>query len=357
MQRVKVAVTGLGVSRTYLPNYASAPECELRMVHDVNEDRARAVAEAFHVPRWTTSYEDVLASDCDMVDVSTPNQYHAEQAIAALEAGKHVLCQKPMARDVAECRAMAEASERAGRTLGVMMTWLNNPFADDLRAAIAGGCIGEVAMVRVRNAHRAPLRRGVANWRKDRANVGGGCFMQLVVHPMRLALSLTGRSVTQVQACYDNLHCRHSVGGEDVAAAVCRLDNAALMVAEASYCSTGRSVEIYGTEGQIVMQDDRIRLEFAAAFQGRRLHYVLPADGPGPFAAVDQMCIKVDDVRGDRNNAEENQNRRFIQALIAGRRAPVTAADGLHDVAVVDAANRAAESGRPVTLHEAMTCR
>jgi glucose-fructose oxidoreductase len=357
MQPLKVAVTGLGVSRSYLPNYVAAPESRLWMVHDVDAERARATAEQFEVPHWTTRYEDILESDCDVVDVSTPNHFHAEQTIAALHASKHVLCQKPMAPTVAQCRAMINAAQSTGRTLGMMMTWLNNPLADDLRAAITDGHVGKLAMIRVRNAHRGPLLRGSGDhWRKDASNVGGGCFIQLAVHPMRLALSLAGRRVVEVSALADNIHCRHSLGGEDVAAAVCRLDDGTLMTIEAGYSSTGRAVELYGTAGQIVMQAGQVRVELSRPFDGRRLRYGCVApDRPSSTAEPARtLAIEVGDIRGDRNDGERNQNRRFLQALLANRPPEVSGDDGLHDVAVVEAVARSSAQRRVVTIDEVL---
>ena len=119
----------------------------------------------------------------------------------------------------------------------MMMTWLNNPYAADLRRAVADGMLGPISMVRVRNAHRGPYLQGSEDhWRKDAANVGGGCFIQLAVHAMNLALHIVDRPVEAVLGMAGNLHCRHSleVGLRDLA------------VVEALYQSarTGQTVDL-----------------------------------------------------------------------------------------------------------------
>ncbi|MBN1674040.1 MAG: right-handed parallel beta-helix repeat-containing protein [Kiritimatiellae bacterium] len=296
-----MGVTGLGVSRGYRPNYIKAPETELVLVHDIDPHHARAVAEQFGIPRWTARFEDVLAPGLDMLDVSTPNPAHAEQTIAALESGMHVLCQKPMAPTVRECASMVEAAHRAGRQLGMMMTWLNNPFAADLRRAIAEGYLGGIVSARVRNAHRGPYRRDdKSHWRAKASNVGGGSFMQVGIHPMNLALWLLGEEIVGVTGYARNLHCGHSLDGEDVACGVAELGSGALMTLESGYSSVGQAVEIYGTDGLILMSEKRLTIGLCRDFGGERLTYRRAADD-GTSRPIPTQEIDMPDIRGDKN--------------------------------------------------------
>ena len=173
---LKVAVTGLGVSwESYLKCWVEAPETKLALLHDTNAEWAKKVSAEYGGIPWTADYKDVLASDVDIVDVSTPNHFHAEQTVAALEAGKHVLCQKPMAPSIAHCRQMVDAERRTGKTLGIFMCRLGEAVFADIRQMVQEGRFGKIAAVRIRSAHRgALLSPGPWGWRYKRENVGGG---------------------------------------------------------------------------------------------------------------------------------------------------------------------------------------
>ncbi len=347
---LKVAVTGLGVSRGYVPNYVNAPETQLGLVHDINPERAREVAEEFHASGWTTDYQEVLGSDADIVDVSTPNQFHAEQTVAALEAGKHVFCQKPMAPTVQDCKLMVETSHRTGNTLGMCMIWLNNPIAEDLRTAIAEGCLGQISSVRIRNAHCGPLNwKDKDRWRSEARYVGGGSFIQLGVHPLNLALWIVQDEILSVMGYAKNLHCRHSLEGEDVVCAAAELKNGPLLTLESGYSSQGKAIEIYGTEGQVIMHQKKCVISMARDFIGKKLVYRC-SDAADQQNGGD-LEVALGDIRGGRN-CEFNQNRAFACAILAGKEPPVPGEIGLRDVAVVKALYRSAEEGRRVTVRE-----
>ena len=127
---IRVAVSGLSVSRGMLKYYRESPDTRLVLLNDLDEEKAKAVAAENPGAKYTTKFEDVLASDVDMIDVSTPNHIHPEQAIAALKAGKHVLCQKPMAPTVRDCHRMCDTAKATGKTLGMLMVQLSQPLTD-----------------------------------------------------------------------------------------------------------------------------------------------------------------------------------------------------------------------------------
>ncbi|MFA0774611.1 MAG: hypothetical protein THHGLFOP_000107, partial [Candidatus Fervidibacter sp.] len=106
-----VGVIGCGgISGAHLRTLTSLPEVQVRVVCDIDEERAKRRAEEFSVPHWTTDYHAVLADESvKAVFVLVPQGHHAEIVIAAAQAGKHIFCEKPMAMSVAECRAMNEA--------------------------------------------------------------------------------------------------------------------------------------------------------------------------------------------------------------------------------------------------------
>src|SRR4029453_10190391 len=119
---IKVALVGCGgVARNYRKAYAHLPGVQVTVTVDTDEAEARRAAAESGAAKSSAKFSDALAPDVDAVVISTPNFLHCEQAVAALDAGKHVLLQKPMARTVEECDAILEAAAKSGTTLGVYM--------------------------------------------------------------------------------------------------------------------------------------------------------------------------------------------------------------------------------------------
>jgi len=347
---LKVAVTGLGVSwEAYLKEYVAAPETELVLLHDINGEWAEKVSKEYGGIPWTTDYNDVLRSDVDFVDVSTPNHIHADQTVAALEAGKHVLCQKPMAPTVADCRRMVEAAKRTGKTLGMFMCMLGMPIVGDLKRMVREGLLGQIASIHVRAAHRAPfLDKGKHGWRASARNIGGGSFMQLGVHHINFIQYVLEDEIVSVAGYAKNLYCHHSLEGEDVVGAAGELKSGSVITMESGYSSAGTSTEIYGTKGHFVMRNDCIFLELPEDFQGRILSYKRPA-GDYPVVRIDTKDIHPAIQELEK---ETNMNRAFARAILAGEPAPQPGEIGMRDVAICQAIYRSAETGRRVAVQE-----
>ena len=118
---IKVGVIGVGLhGMNHVRSYAALPTSELVAIADVNAERARTVAEAFNIPGWYTDYHAMLTeAELDAVSIATPDHLHLEPTLAALEAGVHVLLEKPMALTVADAERMVTAAEAAGLKLMV----------------------------------------------------------------------------------------------------------------------------------------------------------------------------------------------------------------------------------------------
>ena len=346
-KQLRVALVGLGFSRLILKDYVSAPGVELALLCDLNEARAKEQSREFGIP-YTLRFEDCLADGIDAVDVSTPNHLHAGQAVAALEAGKHVLLQKPMAPTVADCRRMVEAGRRSGRAVGLFMSNLNDPVNHELRAMVAAGAFGKLVSLRGRMAHRSARLhwkewgRGPDYWRRKKELVGGGGMALIGIHAIHLLAWLASQGIESLSAFAENLSSREEMEGDDIAAAACRLEGGALAVLEASYASERSCVEIYGTAGYALYSRSgygELRLKLDAPWKGRVLE--LPAGEQETVLGAEEL---------ERRRApwaqECEQHGAFARAVLAGAPPPVTGADGLRDVAVLEAIYRSAETGR-----------
>ena len=187
---VRVALFGCGWIQDFHARAVQACGGEVVAVANHREESALAFAERHGIARVTTDWETLAsAPDVDAGVVATPNALHAPQSIALLEAGKHVMVEKPMAMTVAECDAMIVASRASGASLMVAHCWR---FHDDVRAIrerIASGELGEVVKTRGYGVHAG---WGPSGWFAQRALAGGGALPDMGVHAIDTARFLLG---------------------------------------------------------------------------------------------------------------------------------------------------------------------
>lgn len=197
-RRLRIGIIGTGgiAQGAHVPAYQKlAEEVELYAACDVVRKRAEAMAEQFGMPKVYTDYREMLADRrLDAVSICTPPFAHMEPTVAALEAGKHVLCEKPMAMNVAEARAMVDAWRRNRSRYGSKFTiGFQSRFgrrAQMVKRFIDAGELGEIYYGRA----VALRRRGVPGWGvfTSRVKNGGGPLIDIGVHALDLALWLMG---------------------------------------------------------------------------------------------------------------------------------------------------------------------
>jgi predicted dehydrogenase len=250
----------------------------LRALAGRNGAAARAVAEKFEWQNVETDWRALVArDDVDVVDVCTPGDSHAEIAIAALEAGKHVLCEKPLANSVAEAEAMAEAAA-AARARGVRsmvgFTYRRVPAIKLASSLVADGSIGAIRHVRAQYLQdwlldpQAPL-----SWRLDKQRAGSGALGDIGAHIVDLTQYITGERITGVSAIMETFVKERPVAAsfdglagtagegigsvtvDDAAIFLGRFSGGALATFEATRFATGRKnairIEINGADGSL----------------------------------------------------------------------------------------------------------
>jgi D-xylose 1-dehydrogenase (NADP+, D-xylono-1,5-lactone-forming) len=164
------------INRLVIPPAHASPRVDLIAVASREQQRAEAYAERWQIERAYGSYEALLDDpDVEAVYISLPNTLHCEWSIRAVEAGKHVLCEKPMSRDPAEVEAAFDAAERAGRFLSEAFMWRHNPQTKKLTELVADGAIGELRLIR--SAFSYPLF-DASNIRL-RTDLDGGALMDV----------------------------------------------------------------------------------------------------------------------------------------------------------------------------------
>lgn len=224
---MRLGFVGVGwIGRHRMKAMLGTGRAEASMILDPGKEAADAAREACPGAAIATSFEEVLECDLDGIVVATPSALHAEQSIRALERGVAVFCQKPLGRNIAETRAVVEAARRAGRLLGVDLSYRYTQAAQRIRELVRRGELGQVyaASLVFHNAY-GPGKP----WFRDRRLSGGGCVVDLGIHLVDLALwSLGFPAVTRVAG---SLHSRgerlraDTVEVEDYAVALLETDD------------------------------------------------------------------------------------------------------------------------------------
>lgn len=173
-------ISASGMAQAHMAAIRDNRRARLAAVCDIDPDKARQVAEAFQVADIYTDYRDLLRNpDLDAVVICTPDQLHREMTVAALAAGKHVLCEKPMALTLEDCRAMIEAGRSSGRKLMIGQICRYTPGFRTAKNLIDKGEIGELFYVESEYAHDySRILQGPHQWRSDplrHGYLGGGC--------------------------------------------------------------------------------------------------------------------------------------------------------------------------------------
>ena len=204
-RKIKIALVGAGhvAQVAHIPAYKKHLDVELVAVVDDDPIKARRIREQYGFKEWYEDISEMLKKcDVDAVDICTPNYLHAPMSIAALRSGRDVLCEKPLARNLAEATRMVETAEKNGR---VLMAAMNNRFRDDVKVLnrfVKGKALGEVHFVKagwLRNAGEWKERR----WFTEKQKAGGGALLDLGSALLDLAMwtaalaSTTATSVRQ----------------------------------------------------------------------------------------------------------------------------------------------------------------
>jgi predicted dehydrogenase len=243
-----------------------------RLVHlaEANADLAMSQAAAFGFEKATGNWRELIAdSDVDVVSITTPNQFHAKMAIAALEAGKHVWCEKPMAPAFAEAKRMADAAKASGRVAVLGYNYIQNPLIRHIGAILERGEIGEIHSVRFEMDEDFMADATAPFYWKSEKSSGYGALDDFGVHPLSLITVLFG-GIEKVLADMAKPFATRPLaqGGArevetyDIAHILFRLKSGASGTMALSRSAWGRkgriAVQIFGSKGTIAYDQERM---------------------------------------------------------------------------------------------------
>lgn len=281
MAVIKIGLIGAGwMGRAHAAAFENATRIfgtdpatiEIVAVADVSEAAAKDFAARFGVPRWTTDWQSVVDDpSVQVVDITTPNDVHPAIALAALAAGKHVYCEKPMANTAAEAKAMSEAAAKAKVVTLVGFNYLCSPIQAYAKQLVESGALGEIFHFRGTFDNDYMVDPAFPfTWRTDAKAAGrAGALGDMASHVLSLAHYLVDE-VVEVSGARQTLHARRkdargverAVENDDLAHFICRFRNGASGYVEASRIGTGRklylSYEIQGTKGALFFDQERM---------------------------------------------------------------------------------------------------
>lgn len=271
MSKIKIGVIGVGsISECHIESYKKNPDVELYAFCDINEETLKLKGERHGITRLYTNLDEMLAlKEIDAVSVCTWNSEHKSCTIAALKAGKHVLCEKPMSVSKADAEEMQKVAEENGKLL---MIGFVRRYGNDCRIVkdfIDADTLGELYYAKATYLRRNGNPGG---WFGDKSRSGGGPLIDLGVHVIDLVRYLMGnpKPVSVYGATFKKLDNRPNIKGkqgyksigagnkdicdvEDLATALIRFDNGAVLSIEASFSLNIKkdegTIELFGTKG------------------------------------------------------------------------------------------------------------
>ena len=350
MGKIKIGIIGAGgISECHISGYKALENVELYAVCDINEQRAINCSKKHDFKHVFTDYNEMLKlCELDAVSVCTWNSVHAPAVIAALKAGKHVLCEKPMAINAKEAVEMEKAAKEAGK---ILMIGFVRRFGNDtkvLKDFIDNGMMGDIYYTKASYLRRLGCPGG---WFGDKKRSGGGPLIDLGVHVIDLVRFLMNKpkAVSVTGATFDKLGTRSNIKQEkayvaadvsdifdveDMAVAMIKFDNGAVLHVETSFSLNIKKdigdIELFGSKAGAKLDP---KLEFYSEMNNYLVD-VTPAH----------------DTALSFNGLFENEIAHFIDCVAKGTKCISPAEDGVEIMKIIDAVYESARTGKEVIL-------
>lgn len=350
MEKIKVGIIGAGgISECHIAGYKALENVELYAVCDINGQRALNCSKKNDIKHVFTDYNEMLKlAELDAVSVCTWNSVHAPATIAALKAGKHVLCEKPMATNAEEALEMEKAAKETGK---VLMIGFVRRFGNDtkvLKDFIDNGMMGDIYYTKASYLRRFGCPGG---WFGDKKRSGGGPLIDLGVHVIDLVRFLMNKpkAVSVTGATFDKLGTRSNIKQqkayvaadageifdvEDMAVAMIKFDNGAVLHVETSFSLNIKKdigdIELFGSKSGAKLDP---KLEFYSEMNNYLVD-VTPAH----------------DTALSFNGLFENEIAHFADCVSKGTKCISPAEDGVEIMKIIDAVYESARTGKEVIL-------
>ena len=342
---INIGIIGCGkiAQKRHIPEYLENVDANLVGFYDLNQARAKEISETFGGTAFD-SIEDLLADpSIDAVSVCTANHTHAAITIQALQAGKHVLCEKPMATTLEDCQAMVDAANKAGKVLVIGQNQRLTKTHKKARELIRNGEIGQIIGFRTTFGHGGPetwsIDPGKNTWFFDKNIAVMGAMADLGIHKTDLLLFLTDQKIVETTAHLTTIDKRGADGElikvDDTAICVYQLENGAIGTMTASWTFYGpedNTTIIYGTKGIMRLYEDpqfSIQLFLKG---GEKIYH------------------EIDTIQTNDNQTSSGVIDAFIESVITGQGGELAADKVIESMKVVFASIESSQTGKTVKV-------
>jgi len=337
VRKVGFGIIGCGGITNYfhLPDLSKIKEAKIVALADAKPHRAQVTAKRFRAKSWYGDYRDLLArEDVEAIVVATPHPTHAQIAVDAIEAGKHVIIQKPMTTRVEDADRIVDAAKTHSdlKVMALPFVYFDTPAFDYARDLLSKGELGKVCMARSRVAHGGPegyqadvshmFKEEVDCWFFDPKRADGGVLFDLGVYSISQHIYLLGE-IKRVSAFAGTLDKPAEV--EDNVAMILEMASGALAVAETSWTQIAamEGTSVYGTKGTLLL-----------GFLNTQVMAYRQADSSWTMPSL------------DKEKESEHTHRHFVKCMLEDSKPIGTVQEGRHVIGVLEAAYESARTGK-----------
>lgn len=344
---LKIGIIGCGkiTEVRHAPEYHENPNCQLAAFFDVVPEKAEAMAKEYGAKAYA-SVEELLASDVDAVSVCVANRFHAEISIQALKAGKHVLCEKPMATTPEDCEAMVATAKETGKYLMIGQNQRLAKAHVKAKELLDSGEMGEILAFETHFIHPGPEGwTGSANsWFFDKRTAQFGAMADLGVHKTDLLHYLTGKKIVKTSAVITTVDKRYPDGRlidvDDNAFAIYTLENGVvgtMHVGWTNYGAENNSTKLYCKNGVIRLYDDP---EYSLIVE--------KPDGTVVPYELDKLTSNKEQTTGGRTTTGVIDA--FVDCIVNNHQPEISGESAMHAMKVIFANQRSSISGKEETV-------
>lgn len=349
-QHIQWGVIGCGgiAARRTIPEFKTmVSNADLVSVMDIDPDRARDVARRFDIPHYCATEAELLERDLQAVYIATPQDIHCRQTVQAALAGKHVLCEKPIAITTEEVDRMAAACARTG--VKFMLAWCmrQNVYNRKMRELVQAGALGRMVMGRAQLTCWYPPIPGA--WRQDIATSHGGALIDMGTHCLDLLEWILESPITEVTGFQDLLVHQYATRIEDTSTIVVRFRNGAHGIIDNYFnvpdAAAQNALELFGTRGSIIA-----RGTIGQDPTGQMFSILQPQETGYSANQVRNVEVNREEYHLDGIGIYGQMITVFTDCIRQNTEPPTSLASGRHSVQVVNAIYRAVRERRVVQV-------
>ena len=350
MKKIRWGVIGAGgiaLRRTIPEAVRDASNIELVSVMDTHAAKAQAVADRFHVPHACTTEAELLAQDLDAVYIATPQNVHARQVIQAAEAGRHILCEKPIAVSLAEVDQMEAAIQKAGVKFMLGFCMRYNVYNKKARELVQGGALGQMVMGRAQlTCWYPPIPEA---WRQDVSISHGGALIDMGTHCLDLLEWIQGTRIVEVVGFQDLLKHDYRTQIEDTSTVIVRFANGAHGIIDNYFnlpdAAAQNALELHGTKGSLLATGT-----IGQDPTGKMFTILQPEETAYDPNQVRDVAVAREEYHFQGIGLYGQMVSMFADCILENKTPPISLEDGRHSVNVVETIYRAVKEKRVLAV-------